>query len=112
VGARGRRPVLRGPAGRLCRLHQGVPRAVGAYYTAPDESWSGEHVPEPPEHFLDPLDGSLIQIRIFGTKEAVTLAVQAHNALSGGMFDGQRLPYDVLEPLEAEIRRDLSIPDP
>jgi hypothetical protein len=60
---------------------------------------------------LDSLYDCIVQIEIFGTKEAANLAYAAYRTLSSGVFGGQKVPNDVLVPLQSEIRRDLSIPD-
>jgi hypothetical protein len=66
---------------------------------------------EPDPDFLDPLYGCLIQVQIFGTKEAAERAQDAYDALAARVFSDQKMSLDVLVPLQSEIRRDLSIPD-
>lgn len=56
-----------------------------------------------------PLYDGLVQIQVFGTKEAAKLAEEAFSVLSGGVFLGKQVPHDVLAPLQSATRRDLSI---
>jgi len=56
------------------------------------------------------LDAALVQIQVFGTEEAAKHAAAAYVALTGRVFAHSAISVDVLNPLRAEVRRDLSIP--
>ena len=67
--------------------------------------------PDPPEDWLQPLHDRLTEIDIFGTREAARLAREALNELDDYAFTSKGLSPHVLDQLNSEIRRDLSIPD-
>ncbi|HEX5348512.1 MAG TPA: hypothetical protein VFW64_15630 [Pseudonocardiaceae bacterium] len=78
----------------------------------------GDHYWEPTDDYRERSYNCLVQIEIFGTKEAAKLAEEAlrilYNTLPAGEQQGQHhiLDHqDLLEPLKSEIRRNLSIPD-
>jgi hypothetical protein len=61
-----------------------------------------------PDDWFDRSYSCLVQIQIFGTKEAAMLAEKALQTF----YYGSRLDLqDMLDNLQSEIRRDLSIPD-
>jgi len=64
-----------------------------------------------PIDFLEPLYDRLVQIQVFGTKEAEELAQNVLNTIANYVYHDINMPRDVLKLLLSEIRRDLSIPD-
>jgi CHASE1-domain containing sensor protein len=64
-----------------------------------------------PAEYLVPLYDRVIQVQIFGTREAAKLAEKAFENLSDGVFLGDDPDPTALKLLRNEIRRDLSIPD-
>lgn len=73
-------------------------------------NWSYE--PEPPEDWISTLYDRLVQIDIFGTKEAAKLAKDAYDAMARFGPTDQGLNPEVLDPLMSQIRKDLLIDSP
>ncbi|MGB8229553.1 MAG: hypothetical protein WCE78_10955 [Pseudonocardiaceae bacterium] len=82
-----------------------------AYIALTDEELGGRADNEPAFDFLVPLYDSLLQVEIFGTKQAADRAAEAYAELHDGMFGGSEVTDKGLRPLQREVRRDLSIPD-
>jgi hypothetical protein len=75
-------------------------------FTRDDDEASGD--------YLDALYDRLIQIQIFGTKRVTQPADKAYNILVNWAYgDEEIIPEaeDLLESLQRQIRRDLSIPN-
>jgi hypothetical protein len=65
--------------------------------------------PEPPEDWLVPLHDRLVEIDIFGTTQAATLARAALDALSDAAYSSVKFDPSALDLLKSQVRRDLMI---
>jgi hypothetical protein len=87
-------------------LHQ--QQRTSVVVDAEAEEGHGDPNWEFPDDWFDRSYSRLVQIQIFGTKEAAMLA---EKALQIFYYENRLHLQDALESLQREIRRDLSIPD-
>jgi hypothetical protein len=71
----------------------------------------GKNGPDPDYDWMDDLYDSFVALQIFGTRSAVEAAEAALKNLSAYCTEGKDLQYSLFEEVQAQIRRDLSIPD-
>lgn len=71
----------------------------------------GGYQGDPPEDTLTPLYMTLAEIKIYGTAAAYKLADEAFNSLVRYVFQGVQLPTTALDEFQAQVRRDLLVPD-
>lgn len=80
-----------------------------------DRAWRhrtfGRNAPDPDYDWMDDLYESFVAIQIFGTRGAIEAAECAVKDLDDYCTENKDLHYNLFKEVQAQIRRDLAIPD-